>query len=282
MQDTSDPESVPLEFQEDATPTLETLPTSNPVEDIPQPTEQRIEATTPQETASALTPPTVPATTPETLSTNLTPIGLSQEEEDFAYFLFKGKSVINAYLQAFKLERPVERRELSRLSMRGFALSGSKKVLQRVFDLREARANREIMTVAERKAALCKIANMNTGADALQILNDNASGNRDKRHAGAVLQATRSITGDIAGIRVNGPGIVLDAIRELNKMEGVGGSGPSEFSIAIQNNLSGQHNLPVASDQLPAFGAYAVPLETSLQAENPAMPSQGGNGQNAV
>lgn len=212
------------------------------------------------------------------------PVGddkFTDEEEEFCQYLARNRQVKASYLQAFKMVMPTNPELCKKLVQKIYRVANSKKVVDRVNSIRDARVSRRIVTLSERKAYLSDIVKANIKADALDILSSNALGIKRKKNLGAVASASRSITGEISSIRTHGPAAVVAAIKELNLIDGVydGSGAQTPFQIALQQTLVQNATgtpLPIAQAAQPAFGVYQP---NSL---NEPMSSQGGEPSDAV
>ena len=147
---------------------------------------------------------------------------LTQKQENFCLNIFQGMSQREAYIQSYKPNYAI-----TTIDANASRLASNEKVLKRLTELREKAQNNKIASVIERKEILSEIARANM-TNYVEVGQDGAWFNIDNTNLNSrAIQSVQSKTilgkegaDDAVFIRVNlhNP---IDAIKELNKMDGV-------------------------------------------------------------
>ena len=147
---------------------------------------------------------------------------LTQRQENFCLNVFQGMSQREAYIQSYKPNYAI-----TTIDANASRLASNEKVLKRLTELREKAQNNKIASVIERKEILSEIARANM-TNYVEVGQDGAWFNIDNTNLNSrAIQSVQSKTilgkegaDDAVFIRVNlhNP---IDAIKELNKMDGV-------------------------------------------------------------
>lgn len=147
---------------------------------------------------------------------------LTQKQENFCLNVFQGMSQREAYIQSYKPNYAI-----TTIDANASRLASNEKVLKRLSELREKAQNSKIASVIERKEILSEIARANM-TNFVEVGQDGAWFNIDNTNLNSrAIQSVQSKTilgkdgaDDAVFIRVNlhNP---IDAIKELNKMDGV-------------------------------------------------------------
>jgi hypothetical protein len=169
---------------------------------------------------------------------------LTQKQENFCLNILQGMSQREAYIQAYKPSYSI-----SSIDENASRLSSNEKVLKRLSELREKAQNSKIASVIERKEILSEIARANM-TNFVEVGQDGAWFNIDNTNLNSrAIQSVQSKTvlgkegaDDAVFIRVNlhNP---IDAIKELNKMDGVYSDNPV---VKVENNV--QNNQFIIGD----------------------------------
>ena len=157
---------------------------------------------------------------------------LTQKQENFCLNVFQGMSQREAYIQSYKPNYAI-----TTIDANASRLASNEKVLKRLSELREKAQNSKIASVIERKEILSEIARANM-TNFVEVGQDGAWFNIDNTNLNSrAIQSVQSKTilgkdgaDDAVFIRVNlhNP---IDAIKELNKMDGV-------YSDSAQININ--------------------------------------------
>jgi len=147
---------------------------------------------------------------------------LTQKQENFCLNILQGMSQREAYIQSYKPNYAI-----TTIDANASRLASNEKVLKRLSELREKAQNSKIASVIERKEILSEIARANM-TNFVEVGQDGAWFNIDNTNLNSrAIQSVQSKTvlgkegaDDAVFIRVNlhNP---IDAIKELNKMDGV-------------------------------------------------------------
>ena len=157
---------------------------------------------------------------------------LTQKQENFCLNVFQGMSQREAYIQSYKPAYAI-----TTIDANASRLASNEKVLKRLSELREKAQNSKIASVIERKEILSEIARASM-TNFVEVGQDGAWFNIDNTNLNSrAIQSVQSKTilgkdgaDDAVFIRVNlhNP---IDAIKELNKMDGV-------YSDSAQININ--------------------------------------------
>ena len=157
---------------------------------------------------------------------------LTQKQENFCLNVFQGMSQREAYIQSYKPNYAI-----TTIDANASRLASNEKVLKRLTELREKAQNNKIASVIERKEILSEIARASM-TNFVEVGQDGAWFNIDNTNLNSrAIQSVQSKTilgkdgaDDAVFIRVNlhNP---IDAIKELNKMDGV-------YSDSAQININ--------------------------------------------
>ena len=157
---------------------------------------------------------------------------LTQKQENFCLNILQGMSQREAYIQSYKPNYAI-----TTIDANASRLASNEKVLKRLTELREKAQNNKIASVIERKEILSEIARASM-TNFVEVGQDGAWFNIDNTNLNSrAIQSVQSKTilgkdgaDDAVFIRVNlhNP---IDAIKELNKMDGV-------YSDSAQININ--------------------------------------------
>ena len=170
---------------------------------------------------------------------------LTQKQENFCLNVFQGMSQREAYIQSYKPNYAI-----TTIDANASRLASNEKVLKRLTELREKAQNNKIASVIERKEILSEIARASM-ANFVEVGQDGAWFNIDNTNLNSrAIQSVQSKTilgkdgaDDAVFIRVNlhNP---IDAIKELNKMDGVYAE-----NTTVVNNDNRSINIIVQSEK---------------------------------
>ena len=170
---------------------------------------------------------------------------LTQKQENFCLNVFQGMSQREAYIQSYKPAYAI-----TTIDANASRLASNEKVLKRLTELREKAQNNKIASVIERKEILSEIARASM-TNFVEVGQDGAWFNIDNTNLNSrAIQSVQSKTilgkdgaDDAVFIRVNlhNP---IDAIKELNKMDGVYAE-----NTTVVNNDNRSINIIVQSEK---------------------------------